>query len=200
VDSIGQYEDDVGDVIQQLRATRPGRRIVLAGHSMGGGISLRYALKPGLPDVDGYLLVAPYLGPDSPTTRLEETEASAAFLQVHVPRTLGLWVLNGFGITAFNGLRTIFFNLPQEMPLRSYSYRASVSMAPSDCGLAFQAISQPLLVVVGSADEAFHADRYEATIRPHSAGEVVVIDGASHDGVLTDPRTLDAIRSWSAKL
>lgn len=200
VDYIGRYEDDLGEVIAQIRAAKPQGRVILAGHSMGGGISLRYAMKPGLPAVEGYLLLAPYLGPSSPTARTEETEMSRAFLRIHLWRSLGLEVLNGVGIAAFNGLRTIFFNLPEEMPLRSYSYRAAAGMSPSDCGEAFEAIGQPLLLVAGSADEAFHADRYEATLRPHSKGEIVMIDGASHDGVMTDPRTLDAIRRWSSKL
>jgi len=43
VDRIGQYEDDVADVVATLRRERPGARVLLSGHSMGGGIALRYA-------------------------------------------------------------------------------------------------------------------------------------------------------------
>jgi hypothetical protein len=43
VDYIGQLEDDVADVIAAIRARRPAARIVLLGHSAGGGLLVRYA-------------------------------------------------------------------------------------------------------------------------------------------------------------
>lgn len=196
VDYIGQYEDDVADVIAQVRAAKPGGRVILAGHSMGGGIALRYAMRAGVPPVDGYLLFAPHLGPKSPTNRWEKSEAGEAFLKVHIPRILGLALFNSVGFTGFNGLRTLFFNLPREMPLRSYSYRAMTGSTPADHAPALAAIHKPLLVVVGGKDEAFKADRFEAAIRPYSTGEVVIVDGASHDGVLTEPRAFAAVRRW----
>lgn len=193
VSYIGQYEDDVADVIRQIRAAKPTGRIILAGHSMGGGIALRYAMKPGAPPVDGYLLFAPHLGPKSPTTPTEATEAGAAFVRIHLPRILGLTLFNSAGIKGFNGLHTLFFNLPEGLPLRSYSYRAMVGMHPSDHVPALAAVDKPLLVVVGSKDEAFRADRYPEVVRN---GEVVVIEGANHDGVVEDPRALAAVRRW----
>ena len=200
VDYIGQYEDDVADVIAKIRAAKPGGKVILAGHSMGGGIALRYAMRAGAPPVDGYLLLAPHLGPKSPTNRWEKSEAGEAFLQVHIPRILGLALFNGVGFTGFNGLRTLFFNLPKEMPLRSYSYRAMTGSTPADHAPALKAVDKPLLVVVGSKDEAFKADRFEAAIRPYSTGEVVIVAGASHDGVLNEPRTLAAVTRWIAAL
>ncbi|HKI00711.1 MAG TPA: alpha/beta hydrolase [Thermoanaerobaculia bacterium] len=200
VDYIGQYEDDVADVIAKIRAATPGGRIILAGHSMGGGIALRYAMRDGVPPVDGYLLFAPHLGPKSPTNRWEKSETGEAFLQVHIPRILGLALFNSVGFTGFNGLRTLFFNLPKEMPLRSYSYRAMTGSTPTDHGPALKAVDKPLLVVVSSKDEAFKADQFEAAIRPYSTGEVVIVEGASHDGVLNEPRTLAAVTRWISRL
>lgn len=193
---IGQYEDDLADVISAVRARRPGGRVFLAGHSMGGGIALRYAIKPGSPKVDGCLLLAPNLGWSSPTTPKEARASGPEFLKLHVARTLGLVAMNEVGITAFNGLRTMFFNLPEGMPLRSYSYRAMAGMAPDDYRLALRAVRVPLLVVVGSADEAFVADRYPQVVRSNSGGRVVIVPGASHDGVVSHDRTLAAVASW----
>lgn len=198
---IGQYEDDLADVITQIRAGRPGGKIILAGHSMGGGIALRYAQKSGQPPVDGYLLFAPYLGWTSPTTPKEAGDTKAAqAMQVHVPRILGLTLMNAAGITAFNGLRTYFFNLPPELPLRSYSYRAMMGMSPEDYRPALKAVDKPLLVVVGSRDEAFKADEYELVIRSYSSGAVTMIPEATHDGVLRDARTMAAVSPWVAGL
>ena len=195
VSYIGQYEDDVADVIRAVRAAKPTGRVILAGHSMGGGIALRYAINPGAPPVDGYHLFAPHMGPKSPTTPMEATDAGAAFVRIHLPRILGLTLFNSAGIEGFNGLHTLFFNLPKELPLRSYSYRAMVGMHPADHAPALAAVDKPLLVVVGSKDEAFRADRYQEVVR---RGEVVVVEGASHDGIVEDPRALQAVRCWLA--
>jgi alpha-beta hydrolase superfamily lysophospholipase len=198
-DYIGQYEDDLGDVIQEIRATRPGGKVILAGHSMGGGIALRYALRSGVPPVDGYLLFAPHLGIKSPTTPTEASEAGAQFAQIHIPRILGLALMNSVGITTFNGLRTLFFNLPPEMPLRSYSFRAMAGSAPDDHRPALAAVRAPLQVIVGSRDEAFKADQYEATIRSHSRGTVTIVPDATHNSVLRDPRAMAAVTTWARR-
>lgn len=172
--------------------------MILAGHSMGGGIALRYAEKPGLPPVDGYLLLAPHLGAKSSTTRSEASPAEVEMLKVHIPRILGLVVMNCFRITAFNGLRTLFFNLPPELPLHSYSFRAMASMTPVDHGSALAAVQVPLLLVAGSKDEAFVANAYEAEIRGH--GTVTIIPDATHDGVMTDARTMAAVHAWMGEV
>lgn len=198
-DYIGQYEDDLADVIREIRATRPSGKVILAGHSMGGGIALRYALRTDAPPVDGYLLFAPHLGIKSPTTPTEASETGARFAQIHIPRILGLAVMNSAGIKTFNGLRTLFFNLPPEMPLRSYTYRAMAGSAPDDYRPALAAVRVPLLVIVGSRDEAFKADQYEAAVRSHSRGTVEIVPNATHNGILRDPRALAAVTAWARR-
>jgi pimeloyl-ACP methyl ester carboxylesterase len=201
---VGQYEDDLGEVVRQLRAARPGGRVILAGHSMGGGIALRYAGRAGLPPVDGYLLFAPYLGWESPTTRKAPpagggADAGASFLEIHLPRIVGLKLLHLFGIHAFDGLRTQFFNLPPELPLRSYSYRATEDMAPADYHRAFAPVRRPLLLIVGSRDEAFVPEEYTALLHRTRPGAVRVIPGATHNGVLHDPRAVAAVWEWMGR-
>jgi alpha-beta hydrolase superfamily lysophospholipase len=198
IDYIGQYEDDLADVVAKLRAERPHGRVILAGHSMGGGIILRYVTRSGVPPVDGYLLFAPYLGAKSPTTPQESRPGEDAFLRLHLPRTLGLALWNSVGVTGFNGLHTLFFNLPKELPLTSYSYRAMVGDAPEDHAPALakiEASGRPLLVLVGSKDEAFRADRYSEALGQEK-GALRIIDGASHDGVLVDPQAIQEAGRW----
>jgi alpha-beta hydrolase superfamily lysophospholipase len=207
VDFIGQYEEDLGDVVRVLKTERPGLRVVLAGHSMGGGIVLRYAERRSsrrdLPPVDGTLLFAPYLGWSSPTVRKTTADpaasAGAEILKVHLPRILGLALLNVSGITAFNGLRTEFFNLPPELPLRSYSYRAMESQAPSDYRRALAGATHPLLVVVGSRDEAFVADEFREVLREAGQAPPEIVPDATHDCVVHDPRAMAAVRAWRAR-
>ena len=88
MDYIGQYEDDLADVVTQVKFQKPNEKIIIAGHSMGGGISLRYAMRNDFPEVDGYLLVAPTIGHNNPTMRtapLNADETAEPFLN-RVPR------------------------------------------------------------------------------------------------------------------
>lgn len=194
VDHVGQYEEDLGEVVRHLRAEAPGGRVILAGHSMGGGIALRYAERRDLPAVDGYLLFAPYLGWEAPTTPKAASSEGPEFLKIHLPRLIGLALLNTVGIESFNGLRVQFFNMPPELPLRSYSYRAVEGAAPADHRAALAAVNQPLLILVGERDEAFVAARYPEAIGAH--GTVEIVAGESHNGILRSAAGLDRAARW----
>ena len=203
IDYIGQYEDDLADVVVQIRASRPAGNVILAGHSMGGGIALRYALLTDAPRVDAYLLFAPNLGILSPTSRTESPEDHPdpdfePMMKVHVPRLFGLVMLSSAGVTAFNNLPTMIFNLPPEFPMRAYSFRAIATTSPEDHAVALAAVSVPLLVLAGSDDEAFHGEQYEPVVRAHSDGEVVLVDGETHAGILRNEEAMEAVREWLA--
>jgi pimeloyl-ACP methyl ester carboxylesterase len=141
IDYIGQCEDDVADVVAALRAQYPHTRLILSGHSMGGGVAMRYAAKSGVPPIDGYLLFAPHLGEKSPTTPHDESTAKGAesFVKLHLGRTVGLLMVNAVGITAFNGLGTLYFNVSDGHGLLYYSFRAMSSCAPDDYRTALSA-------------------------------------------------------------
>lgn len=199
IDYVDQYVDDVADLIAALQKERPSGKVILAGHSMGGGISLRYAQRLDLPPVDGYLLLAPHLGQNSPTLLKEVTEQAPAednFIKVHGLRIIGLKVLNLMQDHQYDHLPVLFFNLPEGMPLRSYSYRANESMSPSDYKSGLLAVQQPLLVLVGSLDEAFAAEAFPAAIKGYSTGEIQVIEGFSHNGIRHSEKAMAVIARW----
>ena len=53
--------------------------------------------------------------------------------------------------------------------------------------------------MVGSADASFVAEAYEAFVGAHAdGGTYAVLEGASHLGLLVDPRTADAVVGWLA--
>lgn len=198
---IGQYEDDVADVIAALRLQKPGSRIILLGHSMGGGIAMRYAATHEAPAADAYLLFAPHLGVKSATTRTEPPQGHAsegeAPLKLHLPRTIGLIILNAARVRWLNGLDTLFFNVPAQYPIHAYTFRAMVSMTPKDHVVATTADAKPLLVIVGRNDEAFHADRYASVVSLHQHGETVVIESETHDSFVHSSAALRSAAEWA---
>jgi pimeloyl-ACP methyl ester carboxylesterase len=202
VDYIGQYEDDVADVIDAVRREQPRRAIILGGHSMGGGIALRYADRRRLPLVDGYLLFAPLMGLDSPTSRSGPSPGEAgertSAMRVHVPRTIGLALLDAIGITWGNGLNTLFFNVPATSRLRSYSFRAMVGMTPPDHRAALAADERPLLTLVGDHDQAFHVDRFPDVIALHQGGRVEILKGLDHFGLPESEAAATTAAQWIA--
>jgi pimeloyl-ACP methyl ester carboxylesterase len=198
IDYIGQYEEDVADVVAQMHKSNPKQRLILAGHSMGGGVAMRYAAKGGLPVVDGYLLFAPHLGDASPTSRNTATASGTieAPIKLHLRRTLGLVMLNTVGITAFNGLGTLYFNVAADTGLLYYSFRAMVSCAPNDYRVALGADDKPLLIVAGSRDEAFDASQYPVVAQLHRNAQTVIVPDETHDGILSSPAAMTAVATW----
>jgi alpha-beta hydrolase superfamily lysophospholipase len=196
----GQYEDDLADVLAALRKDAPSGKLVLAAHSMGGGIALRYALKPTVP-VNGYLLMAPLLGGDSPTGRSVEPASGAGsmarFVTFRTPRLFGVLMFNLVGVKAFNDLPIFTLRQPTQSP--SYGFAALQSMqpnAPKDYRAALGAIHAPLLVIAGSRDEAFNARAYPGVVRQYSHGQAVIIPDATHNSVLSNARAIEAAAGW----
>ncbi len=200
IDYINQYVDDLADVVSAIKNEKPQQNILLAGHSMGGGIILRYAMKNNAPLVDGYLLFAPHLGVNAPTNRVEELATNEEpFMKVHINRVIGLKMLNAIGNTEYNNLPVLFFNLPATMPITKYSYRANESMSPLDYKKGLNAINKPLLVVIGSSDEAFDATKYTTAVTENSNGEVFVIENETHNGIRHNKKTMEEISAWVNK-
>jgi len=199
VDYADQYVDDLADIVKAIRATSPKERILIAAHSMGGGIALRYAMKSDMPHIDGYILFAPLLGYNSPTQSKEmpETDESVEpFMKIHFSRIFGLYMMNSIGNQDYDSLPVLFLNQPVDSPLASYSYRSFKSMAPDDYKEGLQAISRPLLVIVGSEDEAFVANAYEPAVKEYSSGQVLLVEGQTHNGIRHSTKAIEAVASF----
>ncbi|MCR5890892.1 alpha/beta hydrolase [Hymenobacter sp. J193] len=207
VDYIGQYADDVADVAAALRRDKPRGKLVLAGHSMGGGIALLYGQQAS-PRVDGLLLLAPLLGHDSPALAAalppagpDSANASGPdLMHVHIGRIIGLKMLNSVQLHQHDSLPVLFLNVPPAAPLRHYSYRANASMAPEHYAAGLRAVTGPLLVLVGGQDEVFAAEAQHRAVQAHSRGQVEVVAGASHNGLCREARTFQVVREWFARL
>jgi len=206
IDYISQLEDDIADLITNLKRDRPGAQIVLGGHSSGGGFVLRFAGGDHGGQADAFILLAPFLKYNAPTTR----ENSGGWAQPAVRRIIGLTMLNAVGVTAFNDLPVISFAMPESVlkgpfghtATLTYTYRMNTGFAPhADYEADLATIKKPLLVVAGAEDESFYADRYEEVISAHnSTGTYHVLPGVNHLGVVTQEAATSKIAAWLAAL
>lgn len=125
VNYVGQYERDLADVFYELREEEPDSKIVVAGHSMGGGIALRYALLTEPTTPDGYLLLAPNFGEGPTQAQPEERDdPNAEFVRFDLQRMIGQIMFDAVGVKALDARRILWFNTE---PVQAYSFRAVMS-------------------------------------------------------------------------
>ena len=69
VDYIGQMDDDAADLIAHIRKDNPEAKLIVGGHSSGGGMAVRFAGSPYGQQAEAYLLLTPFLKYNAPTAR-----------------------------------------------------------------------------------------------------------------------------------
>jgi pimeloyl-ACP methyl ester carboxylesterase len=202
IDYIGQQEDDLADLIALIRKRFPNAKLVLAGHSSGGGFALRVAGEPVGRAFSRFVLLAPQLGHNAISTR----PGAGGWVSVYGPRIAALTTLNRFGISAFNGLPVLAFALPEgserEHLTRFWSYRMVNNFGPhGETNLVPGAYRQdaerapgPVSLLVGAHDESFYANRYAAAfagVRPSVS--VQILPGVGHMGLVSDPSAIPSV-------
>jgi alpha-beta hydrolase superfamily lysophospholipase len=188
---IGQLDDDVEDF---LRALQPQRPLTLAGFSAGGGFALRFAASERQHLFDHYLLLAPFISQDAPTYRAD----SGGWVSVGVPRIVGLSLLNAVGVQAFNHLPVMRFALndtAKPMLTPQYSFALAQNFRPQpDWRASIRAAAQPMALLAGLDDEAFHADRFAASFENEGRPiPVTLLPGVGHIGLTLEPAAVAAV-------
>ena len=140
----------------------------------------------------------PNLGNNAPTTN-QNLDLENNFIKTHLSRGLGLRMLNEFGIHKYDSLKVVFYNLPEQMPLRSYSYRSMQASFPNDYKEALRSIDKPMLVIIGSDDEAFIAKEYPPVFETWSNGKCYIIEGETHNGIRHNAEAMEKVRNWAVK-
>lgn len=208
IDYIDQLEDDVADLIAHIRerssdattAAPQDATILVGGHSSGGGLALRFAGSPHADEASGYLLLAPFLKHDAPTTRAN----AGGWAKPKVPRIVFLSILNGFGVRSLNDLIVIEFDMPEiardGTETLAYSFRLNTGYAPRDYEKDLAAIASakaPLLVIIGDEDEALVAEAFPEVIEAHAPrGRVEILPGESHLGLVVGEAVRSPIVAW----
>lgn len=157
VEYIGQYEDDIVDLIRELRKQGHKGPIILGGHSSGAGFVFRFAggQGPRQETIASYIAMAPII----PRTAAVRGGNAGGWNVIHLPRILGLVALNIIGVHGFDGLPIIAFNKPagawDGTETLAYSWRLNVSYHPrNDHASDVKSMPSNALVLVGEKDEA----------------------------------------------
>ena len=190
IDYIGQLEDDLEDFMVAVAPTRP---TTLAGFSSGGGFSLRFAGSTRQQLFDNYLLLAPFVSQDAPTYRPD----SGGWVSVGLPPILAIAMLDALGLRAFNALPVTRFAITENARphlTAEYSFALAQNFRPhADYRENIRAVRQPLAVLAGEDDEAFHADRFAQVFgNAGHAVPVTLLPGVNHIRLTLDAAAVQA--------
>lgn len=190
---VGQLEDDLADLVAHIRTKGQAGPISLVGHSSGGGYVLRIMGSPAHSLFDQFVVTAPYLHYQAPTSRGVE---GGGWAKPFIPRMLALTVLSKLGIETFSGLPVVVFALPPDAPgTKSYSFRLARNYGPHDDYVGdVRANSRKLVLIAGADDEVFRAERYAeafAAVQPQVT--VQLLPGLKHMDMVSRPEALNAV-------
>ena len=188
---VGQLEDDLADFVAALRNTVPSAPLTLIGHSSGGAFALRVAGSPIQNLFERFVLLAPYLGYDAPSTR----PGSGGWARADIPRILGLLALRNLGITCCEALPVLALAVPpnsEKTLVSTYTDRLMRNFAVrGDFRHDLAAATKPLTIISGADDELMLADKYAEAVRGAKvAVDVRVLDGINHMGIVAAPKAV----------
>ena len=191
---VGQLEDDLADLVAQLRETYPKARLTLVGHSAGGGFASRVAATPVGASFDRFVLLAPYLGYRAPTNR--PAERSGLWASPDIPRLIAITIFERLGIDWPQSLPVIAFaNRPEaaKFVTSRYSFRLLANYGPPpDWKGALQAAAGRIELIAGQDDELMDASAYQSVVAPLGV-RVTLLPGVDHIGVVYKPAALRAV-------
>ena len=191
---LGQLDDDLSDLVTELRKSYPEAKLTLIGHSAGAGFALRVAAGTVGALFDHFILLAPYLGYDAPTNR--PSEGSGRWAEVDLPRILAIAALQKIGIDWPQSLPAIAFaNAPEAAKIVTsrYSFRLLGNYGPPrGWKEAIEKTAGRAEIIAGERDELMDADAYQNAIAPLGMS-VTVLKGVDHMGMVYRPEALEAI-------
>jgi len=193
---LGQVEEDLADLVAELRRQYPQAQVALLGFSLGGGFALRAASGPLAHAFDRLVMISPFLGPDAASTRRQS--ASVHWANVDMPRVLALITLRRLGLVCCEDMPVVAYAVPSEarkFVTADYSFRLFASfLPPRDLDAAIHRLDLPTSIVAGDADELMDAARY-AEVFGHAprAIDVKIVPGLNHMDMLRAPAALAAI-------
>ena len=192
----GQLDDDLDDLIGELRMHYPQARFALLGFSSGGGFALRVAAGRLSSAFDRLILLSPYLGYDAPSTR--SASDSALWASPDIPRFVALAMLRRLHLPCCEALPVIAFAVApgsEKYVTAQYSFRLLTNFGPPrDLGAAFHRLKMLTTIIVGGADELMLPDKYAEMVAGVAPTiEVKIVPGLDHMDMLHASAAIDAI-------
>ena len=196
----GELDDDLADLVAELRKAAPAARFSLIGHSAGGGFALRIAGSPLGDAFDRFVLLAPYLGYSAPTNR--PAEGPGRWASPDTPRIVATVMLERIGIDWPQSLPAIAFANAPEAKMgvtNQYSFRLMQNFtAPLDWKGAFLRAKGRIAVVAGADDELMDAEAYRRELPPLGVA-MTILPNVDHMGVVYRPEAIKAILAAMAE-
>jgi alpha-beta hydrolase superfamily lysophospholipase len=193
IDYRNQIDDDLTDLVAEVKKKRPSDKLVLLGFSSGGGYALHAATTPNGAALERTILISPMLGPFAPTAKA----GANAWAKPYIPRIVALLALERIGIHAFDHLTTVAFAVSENAQAdlaATYSFGLMRAFGTSNYAADLRHAPARVAVLVGENDELFEAALFAPTIhavRPDIP--VTVVPGLGHIAMTTDARAVPAI-------
>jgi pimeloyl-ACP methyl ester carboxylesterase len=186
----GQLEDDLADLVGEVRTIHPTAPLTLIGHSSGGGFALRVAGSNIQNLFARTVLLAPYLGYDAPSSRRTTDWANP-----DLPRVIALMLLHRLGMPFAESLPVIGFAVPPNSSKQltaTYSFRLLSNFgSTTDFRNELAAATRPVAIFAGAADELMFSDKYQGAVGDRAS--VRILDGVSHMGIVSDPAAVSVV-------
>ncbi|MGH6996968.1 MAG: alpha/beta hydrolase [Phenylobacterium sp.] len=189
---VGQLDDDLADFAAVVRRKHPDADITLIGFSAGGAFALRTAGGTKQDLFDRYILLAPAIPFPSKIAR-----RGGGWAHIDVVRIVLIMGLNRLGLHGWDGAEVARFDVPPQVAslmTPAYSYRLAMNYGVGDHRTALRNAQRPVLVLVGSQDQQFYAERYGPEF--HAANpkvRVELVPGLDHVGLVTRRAGLAAV-------
>ena len=191
---VGQLDDDLADLVAEIRKSYPDAQLTLIGHSAGGGFALRVAAGQTGALFDHFVLLAPYLGYDAPTNR--PSTGSGRWAEPDLPRIMAIVALERIGVTWPQSLQAIAFaNVPEaaKFVTSRYTFRLLANYGPPrDWKGAIEKTANRVEIIAGEKDELMDAEGYRKAIAPLGI-HVDILPGVNHIGIVYQSAALDAV-------
>lgn len=201
IEYVGQLEDDIADLIAELRRQDLHGPVILGGHSSGGGFAIRFAGGTHAHLVSRFLLSSPVI----PTSSTLREGSAGGWAQLHTRRLIGLAALNALGIRGFNALPVIDFNKPVRFwdgtETLSYSYRLSTSYHPRSRHVSdVRKLAGRAVIFIGEHDEAVDAQRLQKLIARESPATLFkILPDTNHFGIFASAGVHKMLVEWLAQ-
>lgn len=195
-----QLVRDLSQHIEQVREDHPDARLLLAGHSSGAGLVLRFLERGGLQRVDEVALLSPFYHPDQPHSSMREFECgrklSANGYAVVDTGALGAALRGQVHRYVLSFRKDDAYRQPLDTLQNTYT--TMVGMQTSSADGFLEVFDDPVLWVAAEEDALLDLEtqRRESDRLPEGS-RFVVVEDTSHVGLGWSDGVAELLADWA---